>query len=107
MPFVSIIVPAYNVEDYIRECVDSILAQSFTDFELLLVDDGSTDSTGQLCDGYATVNARVRVLGGLVSARKAGLAAGITRLTWTGTIGSRPICCKTYAWRRNGKPRIS
>ena len=78
MPFVSIIVPAYNVEDYIRECVDSILAQSFTDFELLLVDDGSVDSTGEICDHYAQNDARVRVIhkenGGLVSARKAGLA---------------------------------
>ena len=114
MPFVSIIVPAYNVEDYIRECVDSILAQSFTDFELLLVDDGSVDSTGEICDHYAQNDARVRVLhkenGGLVSARKTGLEAaggGITPLMWTGTIGSRPICCKPYAWRRNGKPRIS
>lgn len=79
MPFVSVIVPAYNVEKYVGQCVESILAQSFTDFELLLVDDGSTDSTGQLCDGYAMADARVRVLhkenGGLVSARKAGLEA--------------------------------
>ena len=85
MPFVSIIVPAYNVEDYIRECVDSILAQSFTDFELLLVDDGSVDSTGEICDHYAQNDARVRVLhkenGGLVSARKTGLeaAGGVLR----------------------------
>ncbi|MCH5275276.1 MAG: glycosyltransferase family 2 protein [Lachnospiraceae bacterium] len=81
-PFLSIVVPAYNVENYIRECVDSILSQTFTDFELILVDDGSTDSTGKICDGYAQKDSRIRVLhkenGGLVSARKAGLlkAAG-------------------------------
>ena len=46
IPFLSIVVPAYNVENYIRECVDSILAQDFTDFELLLVDDGSRDGNG-------------------------------------------------------------
>ncbi len=77
MPFLSIIVPAYNVEKYIKQCVDSILAQSFKDFELLLVDDGSKDSTGIICDEYARHDARVRVIhkqnGGLVSARKAGL----------------------------------
>lgn len=76
-PFLSIVVPAYNVEKYIRQCVDSILAQSFTDFELLLVDDGSKDSTGEICDMYAEQDSRVRVIhkenGGLVSARKAGL----------------------------------
>ncbi len=78
IPFLSIVVPAYNVENYIRECVDSILAQDFTDFELLLVDDGSRDGTGEICDGYAKNDARVHVIhkenGGLVSARKAGLA---------------------------------
>ncbi|MCH5270489.1 MAG: glycosyltransferase family 2 protein [Lachnospiraceae bacterium] len=78
MAFLSIIVPAYNVENYIRECVDSILAQTFTDFELILVDDGSTDSTGRICDDYAGKDSRIRVLhkenGGLVSARKAGLS---------------------------------
>ena len=71
IPFLSIVVPAYNVENYIRECVDSILAQDFTDFELLLVDDGSRDGTGEICDGYAKNDARVHVIhkenGGLVS----------------------------------------
>ena len=77
MPFLSIIVPAYNVENYIRQCVDSILNQHFTDFELLLVDDGSKDGTGRICDDYAKNDIRVRVIhkqnGGLVSARKAGI----------------------------------
>ena len=77
VPFLSVIVPAYNVENYIRQCVDSILAQTFTDFELLLVDDGAKDSTGKICDEYALKDARIRVIhkknGGLVSARKAGI----------------------------------
>ena len=77
-PFLSIVVPAYNVEEYLPQCVDSILRQTFTDFELLLVDDGSKDSTGRLCDEYAGKDRRIRVIhkenGGLVSARKAGLS---------------------------------
>jgi glycosyltransferase involved in cell wall biosynthesis len=52
-PIVSIIVPVYNVEKYIRQCLDSIVAQTFTDFEAVLVDDGSTDSSGDICDEYA------------------------------------------------------
>lgn len=76
-PFLSIIVPAYNVEQYLKQCVDSILTQEFRDYELLLVDDGSTDQTGQICDDYAGIDERIRVIhkknGGLVSARKAGI----------------------------------
>ncbi len=75
--YLSIIVPCYNIEKYLRDCVDSILAQTFTDFELILVDDGSTDSTGKICDEYAKKDKRVQVIhkknGGLVNARKAGL----------------------------------
>ena len=75
----SVIVPIYGVEEYIRKCVDSILAQSFKDFELILVDDGSKDNCPAICDKYAEADARVRVIhkenGGLVSARNAGIAA--------------------------------
>ena len=53
VPKISVIVPIYNVEKYLHRCVDSILAQTFTDFELILVDDGSTDSSGMICDKYA------------------------------------------------------
>ncbi|MBR4996068.1 MAG: glycosyltransferase family 2 protein [Alistipes sp.] len=74
---ISIIVPIYNTETYLRECVDSILAQTYTDFELLLIDDGSKDSSGVICDEYAAKDSRVRVFhkenGGVSSARNLGL----------------------------------
>ena len=74
---VSVIVPVYKVEDYIRECIDSILAQTYPDFELILVDDGSPDSCGRICDDYAKGDNRIKVVhkvnGGISSARNAGL----------------------------------
>lgn len=77
MAEVSIIVPVYQVENYIRQCVDSILAQTFTDFELILVDDGSKDRSGQICDEYAVMDQRVKVFhkknGGLSDARNYGM----------------------------------
>ena len=82
MAEVSIIVPVYQVEKYIRQCIDSILAQTFTDFELILVDDGSKDNSGKICDEYAEKDKRIRVIhkenGGLSDARNKGLdnAAG-------------------------------
>lgn len=78
MPQVSVIVPIYKVEPYLCRCVDSILAQTFTDFELILVDDGSPDGCPAICDEYAQKDSRVRVIhkqnGGLSSARNAGMA---------------------------------
>lgn len=62
MAEVSIIVPVYQVEKYIRQCVDSILAQTFRDFELILVDDGSRDMSGEICDEYANADTRVKVI---------------------------------------------
>ncbi|HAP9461244.1 TPA: glycosyltransferase, partial [Enterococcus faecium] len=59
---ISIIVPVYKVEKYLRKCVDSILAQTFTDFEVILVDDGSPDNSGKICDEYAEKDNRVRVI---------------------------------------------
>ena len=77
MPEISIIVPVYKVEPYLRRCVDSILAQTFTDFELILVDDGSPEQCGEICDEYTAKDDRIEVIhksnGGLSSARNAGL----------------------------------
>ncbi len=61
MPKISIITPVYNVEDYLPRCIDSIINQTFTDFECLLIDDGSTDNSGVLCDEYAGKDSRIRV----------------------------------------------
>lgn len=78
-PTISIIVPVCNGEQYIRRCVDSILNQTFTDFELILVDDGSTDNSPIICDDYANHDSRVRVIhkanGGVSSARNTGLSS--------------------------------
>ena len=62
LPKISVIVPVYNAEKYLNRCIDSILAQTFGDFELLLVNDGSTDKSGSICDAYACQDSRVRVL---------------------------------------------
>lgn len=62
MPKLSIIVPVYNAERFIHKCIDSILAQSYKDFELILVNDGSTDSCGAICDGYVSMDKRVKVI---------------------------------------------
>lgn len=76
-PLISIIVPVYNTEKYLHRCVDSILAQTYTDFELLLIDDGSSDNSGHICDEYALKDIRVRVYhqdnGGVSCARNLGL----------------------------------
>lgn len=76
-PRISVIVPVYNTEKYLSECVDSILAQTFTGFELLLIDDGSSDNSGAICDEYAVKDSRIRVFhklnGGVSSARNLGL----------------------------------
>ena len=80
-PFFSIIVPIYKTEKYIHQCVESILSQSFTNFEVILVDDGSPDLCPQICDNYVCKDSRIKVVhkenGGLVSARKAGLAQSV------------------------------
>ncbi len=62
MPKISIIVPVYKGQRYLNECVDSILAQTYADFELILLDDGSPDNSGKICDDYATRDSRVRVI---------------------------------------------
>lgn len=77
MPLISVIIPVYNTQRYLSRCLDSILSQSFTDFELLLIDDGSTDDSGLISDAYAKKDSRIRVFhkenGGVSSARNLGL----------------------------------
>lgn len=76
-PKISVIVPVYKAEPYLHRCVDSLLAQTFQDFEVLLVDDGSPDRSGEICDEYAQKDSRVRVFhkenGGVSSARQYGM----------------------------------
>lgn len=77
MPLISIIVPVYNVEEYLTDCVESILKQSYKNFQVILVNDGSTDRSGLLCDRYAEGDNRIKVIhkknGGLSDARNVGL----------------------------------
>ena len=76
-PRISIVVPVYNVEEYLEECIESIIKQSYPNIQIILVDDGSTDSSGLICDKYAQNDSRIEVIhqnnAGLVEARKAGL----------------------------------
>ena len=76
-PLISVIVPAYNVEKFIGKCIDSILRQSFKDFEVLLIDDGAKDSTPEICDACAKKDSRIKVYhkenGGLSDARNYGI----------------------------------
>ena len=69
--------PIFRIEKYLPQCIDSLLDQSYSDFELILVDDGSPDNCPEICDDYAKKDARIKVIhkenGGLLSARKAGL----------------------------------
>ncbi|MCR5522214.1 MAG: glycosyltransferase [Clostridia bacterium] len=77
MDLITVIVPVYKVEKYLRRCVDSILAQTYTNLEIILVDDGSPDNCGKICDEYAENDSRIKVIhqknGGLSAARNAGL----------------------------------
>lgn len=78
-PLISIIVPCYNVEAYLRKCVDSLIVQTYRNIEIILVDDGSPDASGAICNEYAAKDRRIKVIhkknGGLVSARNAGYDA--------------------------------
>ena len=76
---VSVIVAVYNIEEYLPRCVDSILAQTYRNLEIILVDDGSKDQSGSICDSYAEKDRRIKVIhkknGGLSDARNAGMDA--------------------------------
>ena len=81
MPKISVVVPVYNVEKYIKESIESLLKQSFSDFELILVDDGSTDKSASICDFYASKDSRIKVFhkqnGGVSSARNLGIEKSV------------------------------
>ena len=76
-PLISIIVPIYNVEKYLPDCISSLMKQTYENLHIILVDDGSTDRSGMICDEFAQLDNRIYVIhketGGLLSARKAGL----------------------------------
>lgn len=78
---ISVIIPVYNVEEYLKECVDSVVESTYKNLDIILVDDGSSDRSGELCDSFAKKDARIRVLhkenGGLSSARNAGIDIAI------------------------------
>lgn len=77
MPFISVIIPVYNVEKYLRDCIESVLQQSFSDIEIILVEDGSPDDSPKICDEYSKKDGRVKVIhkenGGLSDARNVGI----------------------------------
>ena len=74
---ISLVVPIYNVEKFLGQCIESIINQTYNDIEIILVDDGSTDNSGKICDEYKSIDNRIRVIhkvnGGLSSARNAGM----------------------------------
>lgn len=76
---ISIVVPVYNVQDYLKKCIESIMKQSYKNMEIILVDDGSTDGSPEICDFYESIDRRIVVIhkknGGVTSARKAGVGA--------------------------------
>ena len=85
-PSTTIIIPVYNVEQYLPQCIDSAIHQTYPDIRIILVDDGSTDSSGNICDQYANLDTRISVIhkpnGGLSDARNAGLSQAITKYVY-------------------------
>lgn len=97
-PEVSIVIPIYRVEKYLRQCIDSILNQSFTNFELILVDDGSPDTCPQICDEYALKDKRVKVYhlnnGGVSKARNYGVS--VSSADWITFVDGDDYLATTY-----------
>ena len=97
-PKISIIVPVYKVEQYLRRCLDSIVAQTFTDWECILIDDGSPDASGKICDEYASRDSRFRVIHqenkGVSATRNAGL--DVAQGEWIGFVDSDDWIEKAY-----------
>lgn len=102
MPVISLIVPIYNVEKFLERCIESLRAQSFEDFKILLVDDGSSDNSGKICDYYAQLDERISVIhktnGGLSDARNKGLDCVFTNnsIGWVTFIDSDDWLHRNY-----------
>lgn len=100
MDLISIIIPVYNVEKYIEECLDSVTAQTYTNIEVLLINDGSTDRSGQLCDRYAARDPRIKVFHqknqGVASARNVGLQHVSKQSRYIGFVDSDDIISTSY-----------
>lgn len=99
-PKISIIIPVYNAEKYLRECLDSVLAQTFQDFEVLLINDGSTDNSGQICDEYAEKDKRIKVFhkenGGVSAARNLGIENA--KGEWITFVDSDDFIGENFLW---------
>lgn len=95
---ISVIVPVYNVEKYLPRCIESILGQTYSDWELILVNDGSTDKCGRICDGYALKDPRVKVIhisnGGVSNARNKGLDSAVGE--WVAFVDADDYVSATY-----------
>lgn len=105
---ISVIVPVFNVQNYISECIDSVLAQSFNDWELILVNDGSIDDSGKICNQYVEKDCRIRVLnkknGGVTAARRDGIY--VARGEWVTFLDSddkfKPEALETLFFKADG-----
>lgn len=101
---VSVIVPVYNVEEYIGRCIDSILSQTYESIEIILVDDGSTDESGKLCDEYAAQDKRIRVIhqenAGQAAARNRALE--VMKGDWIAFVDSDDFICDAFIERMLG-----
>lgn len=113
VPGISLVVPVYNVQEYLPECLDSLLGQSFAAIEIILVDDGSTDASGAVCDSYAERDSRIRVVhqrnAGVSGARNAGIR--LARGRYLGFVDSddwvdRDFCRTLYRGGRRITGRI-
>ena len=97
-PLISVVIPVYKVEEYLRECVDSVLRQTYRNLDIILVDDGSPDKCPAMCDDYAKSDSRVRVIhrsnGGLSAARNSGI--GISRGEYITFIDSDDYVSRAY-----------
>lgn len=111
---ISVIIPVYNVEKYVNRCVESVLNQTYKNLEIILVDDGSTDNSGKICDNYSKKDKRVRVIhkknGGLSDARNAGIdieSGKIISFIDSDDFVELNFIEKLYGWMKNSNADIS